>query len=234
MQNTYPDNFETPAFPAGKSIAVARVAAIATGVVFALIMVACVTLVWASRSRRVHTFLIEIENPARWQLVGHEHDNRTISALRAMQESVVVSYVKNRFSISANPIENDIMWSECGRDIDCAKPDERSMNARPCPIYCASAATVFAQFASDIVPDYRARADAGERWSVNTDTLRVAPMDRISDERGGTWRVLFTIVSNQSAPIKMIAYVKIARISGAYPRTMGFYVADFNAYRLDA
>ena len=46
----YPDNFDTPTFPAGPRIALSRVMAIAIMVVFALIIVAGGMILWASRS----------------------------------------------------------------------------------------------------------------------------------------------------------------------------------------
>ncbi|MBQ3039474.1 MAG: hypothetical protein IJD41_02850, partial [Alphaproteobacteria bacterium] len=58
----YPDNFDTPTFPAGPRIALSRVMAIAIMVVFALILVAGGMILWASRSQQIHPFLVSVDD----------------------------------------------------------------------------------------------------------------------------------------------------------------------------
>jgi glucan phosphorylase len=46
----YPDEFETPTFPAGKQVAVTRAVSVAIMSVFLLILFACGLLLWAQKS----------------------------------------------------------------------------------------------------------------------------------------------------------------------------------------
>ena len=99
----YPDEFNTPTFPAGPRIAVARVVSIAILVVFALIIALGGGIYWASKSRHIHPFLVTVDEiTGTWQVVGHDHGARTISTNRAMQESVIANFIKNWYAISAN------------------------------------------------------------------------------------------------------------------------------------
>lgn len=224
----YPDNFETPAFPAGARIAVSRVAAIWVSVVFLLVLFVCGVLVWSTRSQRVHPFLVAVnETPNEWRIVGHDHGKRTLTYVRALQESVVGKFTELRFHISGDERTNDMMWTPCDVATDCA-----TSGTGRCRLFCAGGEDVFSKFHDYVLPDYRARADAGERWSVDMETIRISPVGQIQ-ENGGVWRVRVTIISNLTAPINVIAYARVARDIKKYPRTLGYYVMDFNAYRMD-
>ena len=56
----YPDDFDTPTFPAGPYIASARALGIGVMVVFFLVIVSCGLLLWVQRSARVHPFLVSV------------------------------------------------------------------------------------------------------------------------------------------------------------------------------
>lgn len=58
------------------------------------------------------------------------------------------------------------------------------------------------------------------------------PADNIT-ANGGTWRITATVQSNISGAIDIIAFAKIARNTSSYPQTLGYYVADFNAYKIN-
>lgn len=227
----YPDNFETPAFPAGTRIASARAVAICTAISFLVIVFLCLILVWARGSIRKHPFLVSVgyNGIGEWTVVGHDHGRRTISAARAMQEALVGKYIRARFAISGSAIENEGAWAACNRTTDCASIGN-SMARSGCTLYCAGTDEVFDKFVTKVVPDYRARAAVGERWTVDASSMQIRPSSVINND-GGMWRAIFTLVSNMNASITVVAYVKIARNAKEYPGTLGFYVADFNAYR---
>lgn len=226
----YPDNFETPAFPAGSRIASSRAAAIGISLVFMMTLFVCAMLVWASASSRVQPFLVATnENPNEWRLVGHNGWRRPIAATRVLQESLIVKFIERRFYISADAKENEYFWTPCDLSTDCATEGQTS-NGSGCALFCAGGAEVFDIFLTDIVPDYRRRAAMGERWAVARETVRLFPVGTVGDA-GGTWRARFTVQSNMDAPMEVIAYIKVARNINVYPRTMGFYIAAFNAYR---
>lgn len=223
----YPDNFNTPTFPAGPRIAVARVMAIATMVVFALIIAIGGMIFWASQSQNIHPFLVTIDEiTGAWQVVGHDHGERTISTNRAMQESVIADFTKNWYAISENQSENDDMWYGFAKRTEC-HADNRPSRAQ---IFCATGEDLYNYFTATIIPDYLERIAAGETWSVDVNNIY---LNEVSvNDNGGTWRILTQIDSNISTPIQVMAYITLGRDMGAYPNTLGFYVVDFNAYRM--
>lgn len=227
----YPGNFETPAFPAGPRIALSRVMAVWTLIAFFIIICLCGLLLWAGASRRLEPFMISI-NPTTgtWTIVGRNGPQLEYSALRTVQESVVGKYVTNWFRISGEP-DDDAAWRKCNRD-ECASGDALLFGTRLCAIYCGAGDDVFNQFTYNVVDDYMARAARGETWSVDAATLSITPAGEITD-MGGTFRVRATVVSSIGAPMQIQAFVKVARNTKYYPSTMGFYIADFNAYRMN-
>lgn len=228
----YPDDFETPAFPAGRPTAIARVMAIGAMVAFLLIVFVCGMLLWAARSGRVHPFLVSVNSyTGQWQLVGHDHGQKTLVATRALQEAAIVHFVQNWFSISANSAQNESLWLTCDRTKECDSRRDAPYGDKSCAIYCATGEDIFSRFIYDIVPDYQLRAANGEKWVVDADTIDISPFGSIG-ENGGTWRINVSVRSNVSAPINIVAFAKMARNIKSYPQYMGFYIADFNAYKI--
>lgn len=229
----YPGSFETPAFPAGKRIAVSRFMAIGISLVCLVIIFLCVLVWWTSRSQRVDPFIISINQiTGQWEIVGHSHGDFEYSPNRTMQESVVGNFAQNWFTISADMDENNAMWKTCDRNETCQADDKLSYGDKTCALYCASGEDVFSRFVYNVVPDYLMRADGSERIAVNMETLQISPIGQISDN-GGTYRVQATLQSNLTGEMNVIAFAKVARNTSGYPRTLGFYVADFNAYRIN-
>ena len=87
----YPDNYDTPAFPAGTRIAQSRAATICVAVVMMLIVIVCGMLILVTPAARKQPFLITAENKGagEWQVVGYEHGVRKITATDALQESLI-------------------------------------------------------------------------------------------------------------------------------------------------
>ena len=103
MPLDYPSDFNTPAFPAGKSVALSRLMGIASCVTFLLVIFLCGILIWAVRSQRIDPFIVEIDKlTGQWTVVGHSHGNGPIeySAKMALQESVLGNFTANWFSVS--------------------------------------------------------------------------------------------------------------------------------------
>lgn len=224
----YPDNFNTPTFPAGPRIALSRVMAIGIMVVFALIIAVGGMIFWASRSQQIHPFLVSIDEvTGAWSVVGHNHGERTISTNRAMQESVIAEFTKNWFSVSLNQSENDDMWYGFAEKAEC-NADNRPTNAQ---IFCASGEELYNYFIYTIVPEYQERIAAGETWSVDVDNIYLNETADVTDN-GGTWRILTQVDSSKSGPMSVMAYITLGRDMEKHPQTLGFYVVDFNAYRM--
>ncbi len=228
----YPGNFQTPADPAGKSIAVSRFMAICTFVAFFIIVFLCGILLWSARSERLEPFMISTNSEnGEWKIVGKNPVSLEYPAQRTMQESVVGNFVKDWFNISKDNSENENAWKECDRNI-CISGDTLMFGERSCAIYCSVSEDLYSRFSYDILPDYRKRFQNGETWQIYEKSLSIMPAGKISDN-GGTWQVNLTLVSNIAGRFNVKIFMKVARNKNFYPQTMGFYVADFNSYRID-
>lgn len=227
----YPGNFDTPAFPAGSRIALSRVMSMWTLVAFFIAICLCGALLWTSRARRLDPFMISIDNATgQWTVVGRGGAHLEYSVTRTMQESVVGNFVTQWFQISDNATGNSAAWRKCTRN-ECASGDARVAATRLCAMYCATGDEVYARFARDVMPGYNAVAAAGETWTVDTNSLNIYPAGPITDA-GGTWRIT-AVVNTSTGLMPVNAWAKVARNTTYYPSNMGFYIADFNAYRMN-
>ena len=149
-----------------------------------------------------------------------------------MQEAAIVHFVQNWFSISDTPLENESLWRTCDRTKECGNRRDTPYGDKSCAIYCATGEDMFSRFIYDIVPDYQMRSAMGERWVVDVDSIGISPFGSVG-ENGGTWRINVNVHSNVSAPINIVAFAKVVRNIKSYPKYMGFYIADFNAYKIN-
>ena len=215
-----------PTFPAGPRIAVSRVMAIGIMIVFLLIMIVGGIIIWSSRSQAIHPFLISVDDlTGTWQLVGHDHGQKTITQSHALQESVVAKFTKNWFTVSLNPNENDNMWLGMDNRENC---ESLSNTAQ---IFCNAGDELYNYFIYQIVPGYVTQIESGDSWSVNTDDIYPQPMANVTND-GGIWIVKTQVYSRTMGYIPVIAYVTVGRNMESYPQNMGFYVIDFNSYRI--
>lgn len=227
-----------PTFPAGRRIAISRIMAIGVMVAFLISVFLCILIGWTVQSRGVDPFLISIDQTTgAWTIVGHSHGQFEYSADRTLQESVVVEFVRDWFTISTDMNDNTAMWNaSCDRATQCANRVSGEPN---CAIYCACDENVFISFMERTLPNYVIWAQYGEYWTVNPTTIRAEPISAITSN-GGKWRVSATVKTTHWAvdgmvddDMEIIAFVRIARSAVNYPQTMGFYVADFNSYVME-
>lgn len=231
----YPNDFNTPAFPAGSRIAVSRFMAIVSCALFVVIISISAVLLWAVRSQRIDPFIVSIDElTGQWNVVGHSHGNGPVQypALWSVQQSVIGNFAANWFYISENDAENEAIWQTCKRNEACSLENSRPYDDKTCSMFCVSGEELFNQFIYNIVPEYQVRVDNGETWSIVKTDLQIEPAGEITDA-GGTWTVTATIQSNISGELDVIAFVKIARNTTMYPKTLGYYVASFNAYKIN-
>lgn len=250
----YPDDFDTSSFPAGKQISVSRAVGIAIMVVFLLIICACGILLWAQKSAQIHPFLISINNiTGQWQVVGHHHhDTKEITTTQALQESVIGKFLEYRFWITDVPVFNDNIWALCDRKTDCNPENKKGLDAQvcqemgldvetcatidmkteTCSLYCLSGDGLFSDFISDVIPAYQEYVQSGETWTPDMSSVQMLPMGDIT-EMGGVWQIRMTIKSSLHGSIQILAYANVLNNPELYPKTLGYYVADFNAYKLN-
>lgn len=230
----YPDGFDTPVFPAGKTIAVSRAMSIGTMVVFFLIICLCGVLMWAKKSVHVHPFLVAVNNvTGQWEIIGHQHDTHIhMTADRALQESLLGQFVRTWFSVTENSEFNSDAWAECNRENECNPNNKHYVGNERCTLYCISSPDIYKTFISAVVPVHQMHATQNEFWRPDMSMAQFTPIGEIT-ENGGTWQIRATIFSNISLPIEILAYAQINKDPDVYPKNMGYYVAEFNAYKIN-
>ncbi len=241
----YPQDFDTPAFPAGRSLAINRFMAIGIAAMAFAVMVMCGLVWWVGQSRRIDPFLVSI-NPVTgmWNNVGHSHGENTVDINRAMQESVAGQFVENWFTISEMAQLNNARWQPCRRD-EITDTNDTEYADNTYAISCRASQELYSHFVRDVMPEYTQRVENGERWVLDRARIQIEPVSVPTVktgmfsapvetfEHGATWRMWTVIQSNISGDMNVVAFIKINRDVARYPETMGFFVTEFNAYKLN-
>lgn len=211
-----------------------RVAGVAILIAFLLILVTCGLLLWTQKSARVHPFLVSINQiTGQWEVVGHQHGNlREITTTQALQEAVIGDFVRNWFLVTDDADVNERSWQSCDRVAQCNPKNKTGVDTNLCAVYCISSDELYNKFSTDVIPGYRARMQIGETLITNMPSLKITPIGEVF-ENGGMWLVRFSLRSNKNQNINVLGYAKIARNMEAYPKTLGYYMADFNAYNIN-
>ena len=226
----FPNDFDTPVYPGARQLAVARAMAVWSAIAFFIAVALVGLLLWSARSMRISPILISINlDTGEWSCITETGGAALeYTANHAMQESVVGNFARRWFAVSTNPRENDALWCNCTPS-DCARSAVEE-NRPPCLVCCGAGADLFRKFTSDVLPDWRVRAGRGESLALDEDSIHISPIGEINDG-GGLWHLTATLMSDATNPHKVEAYIRVARQGGgAYPTTMGFYVANFNSY----
>ena len=198
---------------------------------FLIIIFLCGILVWTIRSARVEPYILATGGVNdEWQIVkpGNGHPEIKMTTNQVIQESVVWKFVQNWFLISDESELNESIWDTSCERIDCAITD----GSKPCELFCMSSEKLFTRFKENILPTYQDIFNSGEYWTPNIDSIRISPVGDINNF-GGTWRVKMSISTNFGEKIDIIAYAKVAQDIKSRPNTLGYYIADFNAYRIN-
>ena len=228
----YPGDFDTRTFPAGKSIAISRAMGIGILSAFFIILCLCGLLVWTIRSARVEPFIITtggINDQWRVVMAGGENPAMQMTEPQVFQQSLVWRFARNWFGISPNHDTNAAIWAtDCKREY-CVSD---IADTRRCAIFCATSDEQFRRFSENVLPQYKELQNTGSTWFPVPDSMRIDPVGRVTDA-GGTWRVQLTILTDgATGAIDIVAFAKVARATKYYSKTMGYYINDFNAYRV--
>lgn len=231
----YPDDFNTPAFPAGKFVAVSRFMATVVMIVFFIIIVVCGIIFWTKKTQDINPFLVSVSpNGERWSVVVHDNHRKEIPASYVLQESMLDKFVHYWFTISDDTSLNLATWATtCKRESpECSGTSGNTTNT--CAIYCDSSDTVFDEFKKVVLPTYSMlESEYAEIWTVRN--VRITPMDSIDNialHDGGLWKINVLVQTNQGN-ISFIGYARTSRDKTLYKRTMGYYVSEFNTYRIN-
>lgn len=230
----YPDEFETPAFPAGKRIAVSRSVSIAVMVMFLIILFVCGMILWTQKSMRSHPFLVSIDNiTGQWELVGHKHQEyQTMSTEQTLQESVITKFMQNWFWLSNDEKLNNALWSSCNRETDCKIDVKSTKHIHQCDIYCATNEETFNDFVNNVIPQYQAMLVSGVQYMLDINSVNITKISESADT-GNVWQINAQLLSNMGAPVQILAYATVMKDTENYPKTMGYYIASFNTYKIN-
>ena len=78
----YPNNFDVPSFPAGKTVAFSRSMAIWISIVFFLIVVACGFVLFGIHQKKNYPFLISIDPfTDEWSVVAYPQEKKEIGSV---------------------------------------------------------------------------------------------------------------------------------------------------------
>ena len=227
----YPNDFDTPAFPAGKSIAWARVVSIKILIFFFLIICACGVLLFFVKAKQNYPFLISVDPLTdEWSVITYpgRDKERKIEQYQIIQEKIVSDFVTNWFTISTNQFENAMRWKKCTVD-ECGDPQQYNPQNVNCTLFCTSNEKLFEQFAAKVAPEYSARiAQASETWTIKKRDI----VPYVVNVSASAWQVYIKIHSSISGDFDVLTFVKVARDPETHPATLGYYIEDFNAYRM--
>ena len=227
----YPNDFNIPAFPAGKTIALTRSVSVWISVVFFLIVAVCCFILLGIRYKTNYPFLISIDPITDdWNVVTYpkEKQKEVYQQYEFIQEKLVNDFVVNWFTISSNKQINEDRWSECSVD-ECGDPEQFNPANTYCALVCKSDSAVFKDFQDNVLPLYRAMINqASETWRIVGKQILPIKMS----ENGSQWQVYIVIQSAVMGQFNVLAFVDIARRIDMYPATFGYYVKQYNSYRI--
>ena len=186
-------------------------------------------MVWAKKSQDMTPFLVSIRpNGERWQLVEYNKRNTEISSYYVFQEALLNKFVHNWFLISDNNLLNDANWANCSGNPDVCNDN---VATDVCSIYCTCDKQVFNSFETVVLPVYKELTAMAVPAVWEVKELSITPITEIK-KSGGNWQ-LDILVTTNTGVIKFVGYAKTSYDSvDKYPKTMGYYVSDFNTYRM--
>ena len=227
---SYPDDFNVPTFTAGKSIAVSRMAGIGIMSGFLIIIFLCGILIWTMHSVRVEPYILTTGGiNDQWNVVtaGNARPRLEMTRYQVVQQSLVWKFVQNWFSISTDVDANLALWDASCQRNECNVSDTATTS---CTIYCTTSDDLFRRFKEDVLPTYQDLAEKKSFWSPIIDSIHITPVGRVTDA-GGTWRIKMS-VATPDGNMNIMAYAKVVKSKLFYPATLGYYISDFNAYRI--
>lgn len=242
----YPNDYDTPAFPAGKSIAFTRVVSIWISIVFFLIVCTCGFILLSRHLKTNYPFLLSVDPFSNeWSVIAYPNKNinEEVDQQQIIQDKLVRDFVTSWFTISENKNINEERWKNCSVDEDeeesvnkCEDPTQYAPGNIECSIYCNAGIKLYEMFATEILPEYQARFLMGpEYWRVGK--MDVRRIDKKDDkgkynENTARWQVYVDVFSNINSLFKVLVFIDIDRDLKSHSATFGYYVKDFNSYRI--
>ena len=226
----YPNNFNVPSFSAGKTIALSRSVSIWISIVFFLIVAACGFILLGIYYKTNYPFLISVDPITdEWNIVAYPNESsKPKKQYEIIQEKLINDFVVNWFTISGDKQINQSRWTECSVE-ECDDPEQFNPENTNCALACRCDADVFKSFHDNVLPLYNAMIDqASETWRVVG--KQILPI-KVS-ENTSKWQVYAKISSATMGYFDVLAFIDIERDTDFYPANLGYYVKQFNSYRI--
>lgn len=208
-----------------------RVVSIWTLVVLFLVICSCIALLFFVHQKKNYPFLISVDPlTAEWTVVTYpgKDSQKVVNQYQIVQEKLVNDYVKNWFTISDDEDVNNERWQECDAE-ECNYSEQYNPENTECALFCASDIKLFEQFSTKVYPEYKARVQqASETWTV--EKLDITPT--AVTEESGLWQVYANIHSSINGYFDVLIFVTVARSTNSHHSTLGYYIYDFNSYRM--
>lgn len=226
----YPNNFNVPSFPAGKTVALSRSVSIWISITFFLIVAACCFILLGIHFKTNYPFLISIDPITdEWNIIAYPNESKQpIEQYKIIQEQLADDFVLNWFTISNDKQINESRWESCSIE-ECSLPEQFNSQNTNCALACRCSAEVFKEFTTKVLPTYKEiTAQSPEVWQVKKQFTPI-----IVSENSGKWQVYATVISTtRKQKFDVLGFIDIARDVDSYPATFGYYVKQFNSYRI--
>jgi hypothetical protein len=227
----YPNDFDIPSFSAGKTVAFSRSVSVWISIIFFLIIATCGLILLGKHLTKNYPFLISIDPYTdEWTVVAYPQEKKTnIQQYEVIQEKLVNDYITNWFALSDDDAVNELRWQECSVE-ECADAEQFKPDNLKCAISCKSGEKLFEDFSERVIPWYiDLIKENSETWSVD----RILITRNRVFENFSRWQIIADIKSNVRGTFKVLGFVEIKRDVNKYPATFGYYVEEFNAYRIN-
>lgn len=226
----YPNDFNIPTFPAGKTVAFSRSVSVWIGVVAFLIICACGLMLLLVHSENNYPFLISTDPiTSDWTVVAYPEKTKKIVTTEIVQENLVRNYVEYWFTIDKDNAVNESLWQKCPNTA-CEALEQYDPTNKICALFCLSGQDLFQQFTEKIVPEYRARIQQ------KSETIRVVSqlITPPAKNQGATnvWQSYAELDSSLNGRFSVLIFIELGYDKKMHPATLGYYVKDFNSYRM--
>ena len=165
-----------------------------------------------------------------WTISAYPESTSKITTNQIIQENLVRKYVEYWFSINKDNSVNESLWKTC-TDRDCDSLERHDPMNLQCALYCSSSTELFKQFTEKIIPEYQDRIEQ-ESETMHVVAQLITPPAQ-AESASNIWQSFATIMSSKNGIVNVLVFLELGQDKkGKYPANFGYYVQDFNAYRM--
>lgn len=165
-----------------------------------------------------------------WTIFAYPEKTRKITSGEIIQENLVRKYVEYWFNINTDQAVNESLWKMCENN-DCNSLEQYDPMNKQCALFCSSGSELFHKFTEKIIPEYYARIEQ------KAETMRVISQlitpPAYAESASNVWQSFATIDSSLNGRFSVLIFLELGQDKKErYPANLGYYIKDFNAYRM--